>query len=79
MKTMLLGLVFALTGVGLVQGVLAASPNADLLKAKREAEAKGYIFETSHDEIVAKAKKEGKLRVMTTLEVDVVKAAAGSV
>ena len=45
----------------------AASPSAALLKAKREAEAKGYIFETSHDEIVAKAKKEGKLRVLTTM------------
>ncbi|MBI2988441.1 MAG: hypothetical protein HYY45_16895 [Deltaproteobacteria bacterium] len=44
----------------------AASP--DLLKAKKEAEAKGYIFFTTHDEIVAMAKKEGKLRVMTGLE-----------
>ena len=41
--------------------VLAAT--ADLLKAKKEAEAKGYIFLTSHDEIVGMAKKEGKLRV----------------
>ncbi|MBI2986192.1 MAG: ABC transporter substrate-binding protein [Deltaproteobacteria bacterium] len=40
---------------------LAASP--DLQKAKQEAEAKGYIFFTTHDEIVAMAKKEGKLRV----------------
>jgi len=31
-------------------------------KAKRDAEAKGYIFESSRDEIVAKAKKEGTLR-----------------
>ena len=37
---------------------LAAPASASLLKAKADAEAKGYIFETSHDEIVAKAKKE---------------------
>ncbi len=30
--------------------------------------AKGYIFFATHDEIVAKAKKEGKLRVMIGLE-----------
>ncbi len=53
--------------------VFAAAPNADLLKAKKDSEARGYIFETSHDDIVAKAKKEGKLRITTTLEPDVVK------
>ncbi|MBI2986467.1 MAG: ABC transporter substrate-binding protein [Deltaproteobacteria bacterium] len=45
---------------------LAASPT--LLKAKQEAEAKEHIFFTTHDEIVAMAKKEGKLRVITGLE-----------
>jgi len=40
----------------------AASP--ELLKAKQEAEAKGYIFLTSRDEIVAKARKEGQVRVL---------------
>ncbi|MBI2985943.1 MAG: ABC transporter substrate-binding protein [Deltaproteobacteria bacterium] len=44
----------------------AASPS--LLQAKKEAEAKGYIFFTTHDEIVAMAKNEGKLVVMTGLE-----------
>ena len=38
----------------------------DPVQAKQAAEAKGYIFETSHDEIVAKAKKEGRVRVLTT-------------
>jgi hypothetical protein len=38
------------------------------MKAKQEAEAKGFIFETSRDEIVAKAKKEGKLRVLSSLD-----------
>ena len=44
----------------------AASPSAAVIKAKRDAEAKGYIFEISHDEIVAKAKKEGTLRVLAS-------------
>ena len=34
---------------------LFGASSSDLLKAKKEAEAKGFIFETSHDEIVAKA------------------------
>ncbi|MBI2987099.1 MAG: ABC transporter substrate-binding protein [Deltaproteobacteria bacterium] len=54
-----------------VSVTLAASPSPALLKAKKEAEAKGYIFETGHDEIVAKAKKEGRLRIASTLDPDV--------
>ena len=46
---------------------LALGADAGLMKAKKAAEAKGYIFEISHDEIVAKAKKEGKLRVLIEL------------
>jgi iron(III) transport system substrate-binding protein len=52
----------------------AAAVGPSLLKAKQDAEAKGYLFETSHDEIVAKAKKEGKLRVLSTMEAAVIKA-----
>ena len=55
-------------------GAHAAAPSSALLKAKQDAEAKGYLFETNHDDIVAKAKKEAKLRVMSTLETAVVKA-----
>src|SRR5262245_44844267 len=44
----------------------AASP--DLLKAKQDAQARGYIFFATHDEIVAMAKKEGKLKVSSGLE-----------
>jgi ABC-type Fe3+ transport system substrate-binding protein len=47
-----------------------------LLKAKTEAETKGYIFETSHDVIVAKAKKEGKLVVFSSQDADPIRAAA---
>jgi iron(III) transport system substrate-binding protein len=47
---------------------LAASPSPSLLKAKQEAESKGFIFLTSKDEILAKAKEEGKLEALTFLE-----------
>ena len=42
----------------------AALPTSPLLKAKQVAESKGYVFLTTHDEIVSNARKEGKLRVM---------------
>lgn len=44
----------------------SALASRDLIRAKQAAEAKGYIFENSHDEIVAKARKEGRVRVLTT-------------
>ncbi len=47
---------------------LAATASPSIAKAKADAEAKGYIFETSRDEILAKAKKEGKVRVLSTIE-----------
>jgi ABC-type Fe3+ transport system substrate-binding protein len=46
----------------------AAESSAALLKAKKEAEAKGFIFETTRDEIVAKAKKEGAVTVLSGLD-----------
>jgi len=68
-------LVFLAVGFWIVSGSgFAASVSSSLLKAKQDAEAKGYIFETSHDEIVAKAKKEGKLRVLSTIDSAVIKA-----
>jgi ABC-type thiamine transport system substrate-binding protein len=54
-------------------GSFAVAADSALLKAKREAEAKGFIFETSRDEIVAKAKKEGKMRALSSLEADTIK------
>ena len=39
-----------------------------LAKGKQEAEARSYIFETNRDEILASAKKEGKLRVLCSFE-----------
>ena len=54
--------------------VLAAQPDASLLQAKKDAEARGFVFATSHDEIVAKAKQEGTLRVLHGFEHDAIKA-----
>ena len=54
---------------------LAASPAPPgLLQAKADAEARGYIFETSQDEILAKARKEGRVRVLSTIEPAALKA-----
>ena len=56
-------------------GLLGAASPA-LQKAKQESESKGFLFETSADEIVAKAKKEGRLRVLTSLDIDALKLVA---
>ena len=53
---------------------IAASASPNLLKAKKEAEAKGYIFVSSKEEILANAKKEGQLSIQTFLEGDAQKA-----
>jgi len=45
---------------------LAAQAGSALQKAKQEAEAKGYIFLSSQEEIVARAKKEGRIRVLSS-------------
>jgi len=52
---------------------LGAAPNDALLKAKREAESSGYLFVASRDEILAKAKKEGRLRALTGLSTPAIK------
>ncbi|MGH7817990.1 MAG: extracellular solute-binding protein, partial [Candidatus Binatia bacterium] len=56
--------------LGLPVALHAAVAPGALQKAKQDAEAKGFIFETSRDEIVAKARKEGKLRVLSSLEME---------
>ncbi len=53
---------------------LAASLSPALQKAKQEAEAKGYVFLTSHDEIVNMAKREGKMNAATGLEPETIRA-----
>ena len=56
----------------------AAAATSELSKAKKEAEAKGYIFLTDRDEIVAKAKKEGSLRLISSMERETAKAGVAS-
>ena len=48
--------------------VHSAAAASAATKAKHEAETRGYAFELSHDDIVSKAKREGRLRVMSSLE-----------
>jgi ABC-type Fe3+ transport system substrate-binding protein len=67
-RTVLLALVLVIFGVPAAAN--AAAAGAALQKAKQEAEAKGFVFESSRDEIIAKAKKEGKLRVLSSLEME---------
>ncbi|MGH7816286.1 MAG: hypothetical protein ACREOR_02760, partial [Candidatus Binatia bacterium] len=54
----------------------AAAPTGALLKAQQDAEARGFIFETNRDEIVAKARKEGRMRALSSLESTTIKAMA---
>jgi len=65
---------FVIVSFCLCNMVSAASSSSALQKAKQEAEAKGYTFFTSHDEIVARAKKEGRLRVIAEMEPPTIKA-----
>jgi ABC-type glycerol-3-phosphate transport system substrate-binding protein len=78
MKMKYLGLAVFVAGYGFASASLfaASAPSATLLKAKQEAEAKGYVFHTSRDEIVERAKKEGKLRVLSSQEPRAIKAMA---
>ncbi|MBI2988234.1 MAG: ABC transporter substrate-binding protein [Deltaproteobacteria bacterium] len=63
--------ILELWALGSIAFAAAASP--DLLNAKKEAEAKGYTFITAHDEILAKAKDERRLRVLSSLQPDALK------
>jgi len=53
----------------------AVEPSPALLKAKKDADARVYTFIANHDEIVNKAKQEGKLRVLAEMEPPTIKAA----
>jgi ABC-type Fe3+ transport system substrate-binding protein len=67
-RTLLIAVIVAAHWI-FAPGAWAASPNPGAIaKAKKEAEAKGYMFYASRDEIIAKAKQEGKLRVLAEME-----------
>jgi ABC-type thiamine transport system substrate-binding protein len=61
-------------GLGVYHSALAATASSSLEDIKNEVESKGYIFYTSHDRIVSEAKKEGKLKVITGLDPEAIKA-----
>jgi ABC-type Fe3+ transport system substrate-binding protein len=52
----------------------AASSAAPGGAAGKDTAAQGYLLETSHDDIEAKAKDEGQVRVLTTMDSDLVDA-----
>ncbi|MGH7848042.1 MAG: ABC transporter substrate-binding protein [Candidatus Binatia bacterium] len=56
----------------------AGTANPGLVKAKQEAETRGLVFFGDRDEIVAKAKKEGSLRVITSMEPETAKASVAA-
>jgi len=49
-------------------GKASAAQSSNLLNAKQEAEALGYTFITNRDEVVAKAKQEGKVRAIVSMD-----------
>jgi len=63
-------LFFALVSLTILPSSYSASGNPELEKAKTNAQNLGYAFIGSHDEILAGAKREGKLRVLNTLDAD---------
>ena len=65
-------LLLFLSSSGLTSVALGAASDA-LLKAKQEAEANGYIFVTSRDEIIAQAKQEARLRALSGLSTPAIK------
>ena len=53
--------------------LLAAAASPAQIKAQKEAEAKGYIFVATHEEIVSKAKQESKVRVVVSTDGNILK------
>ncbi|MGH7843727.1 MAG: hypothetical protein ACREQW_00950, partial [Candidatus Binatia bacterium] len=56
----------------------AAAADPALVKATQEAEAQGFTFFDNHDEIVAKAKAEGRMRALFGLDKIAIKALVGA-
>lgn len=71
-KFMTAGLVFCAVALGMLADSTGAAtaPSAELAKAKKEAESRGYVFYANRDEIVAKAKEEGRVRVLSNMDPD---------
>ena len=62
-------LILAAVAIQMTSGpLLAAAASPALIKAQKEAAAKGYVFVATHQEIVSMAKQEGKLRVVVSTD-----------
>ena len=66
MKTVVLLFAWVISLLLTASAGLNAAEGPALQAAKKHAESKGYAFLASHDELVAKAMKEGKLNVITS-------------
>ena len=67
-------LVLAALAISMTSSALfAAAANPALSKAQKDAEAKGFIFVATHEEIVSKAKQEGKVRVVVSTDANILK------
>jgi ABC-type Fe3+ transport system substrate-binding protein len=80
MKTIRWRGVFLLTAAywGAAGQLFGATPLLSIEKAKHEAEARGYLFVDSHEQIVEAAKREGKMRALSGLDRESIKAMAGA-
>ena len=74
-RTVLRAVCIALFGSWIFVAVVAAQTRGAFLQAKKDAEARGFIFASSHDEIVARAKREGKLVVHSSQDAVAIEAA----
>jgi len=71
-------MLFAFLGSGVAADCSATAADPRLLRTRQEAESRGFTFEIDHDEILARAKKEGKLRALAGLDPANIKAMANA-
>ena len=62
-------ILFFLVGLFIASSAIAASP--ELLEAKQNAESEGFIFAASRNEIIAHAKKEGQVKIVSGWDRDI--------
>jgi iron(III) transport system substrate-binding protein len=62
---------FLILFFSLISTTASAQTNTTLSTAKKGAEVRGYVFVGSHDEIVNRAKKEGRLNVVASLSQEI--------
>jgi iron(III) transport system substrate-binding protein len=73
MQTYLIFLLLSLAGWLFVPISHAASASPAVVQAQKEAESRGFLFEASREEIIAKAKKEGALRALLGFDTPAIK------